>query len=109
MTAPDLSKLRIDRDAPPTGVARALKRNAMLAGLTLAVIVVAGLWLRRGSANLVPTVVATASGGSEGGAGGTRVPANGYVVARARAGVPSQIAPGKAPLSVSGGSYLREG
>jgi len=35
MTAPDLSKLRIDRDAPPTGVSRALKRNAMLAGLTL--------------------------------------------------------------------------
>ena len=109
MTAPDLSKLRIDRDAPPTGVSRALKRNAMLAGLTLAIIVVAGLWLRRGSANLVQTVVATASGGSEGGAGGTRVTANGYVVARTRAAVSAKVAGRLATLSVSEGSYLREG
>ena len=109
MTAPDLSKLRIDRDAPPTGVSRALKRNAMLAGLTLAIIVVAGLWLRRGSANLVQTVVATASGGSEGGAGGTSVTANGYVVARTRAAVSAKVAGRLATLSVSEGSYLREG
>ena len=32
MSAPDLSKLRIDRDAPPAGVSRAVKRNAVLAG-----------------------------------------------------------------------------
>jgi RND family efflux transporter MFP subunit len=109
MTAPDLSKLRIDRDAPPTGVSRALKRNAMLAGLTLAIIVVAGLWLRRGSANLVQTVVAMANGGSEGGAGGTSVTANGYVVARTRAAVSAKVAGRLATLSVSEGSYLREG
>src|SRR3989337_923255 len=94
MTAPDLSKLRIDRDAPPVGVSRALKRNAILAGLALAIIAAVALWLRRGSAIPVQTVVATASGGAEGGAAGTSVTANGYVVARTRAAVSAKV-PGR--------------
>lgn len=109
MSAPDLSKLRIDRDAPPAGVSRALKRNAFLAGLALVVIAVVAGWLRRGSAVPVQTIVATASGGAEGGAAGTSVTANGYVVARTRASVSAKVAGRLAQLGVSEGSLVREG
>ncbi len=109
MSAPDLSKLRIDRDAPPAAVSRALKRNAILAGLTVATIAVVLLWVRRGSAIPVQTVVATASGGAEGGAAGTSVTANGYVVARTRAAVSAKVAGRLAELRVSEGSFVREG
>ena len=109
MTAPDLSKLRIDRDAPPVGVSRALKRNAILAGLALASIAAVALWLRRGSAIPVQTVVATASGGAEGGAAGTSVTANGYVVARTRAAVSAKVPGRLADLRVSEGSFVRKG
>ena len=109
MTAPDLSKLRIDRDAPPVGVSRALKRNAILAGLALAIIAAVALWLRRGSAIPVQTVVVTASGGAEGGAAGTSVTANGYVVARTRAAVSAKVPGRLADLRVSEGSFVRKG
>jgi RND family efflux transporter MFP subunit len=109
MTSPDLSKLRIDRDTPSPGVSRAVKRNAVLAGLALGILAAAGLWLRRGSAVPVQTVVAAASGGAEGGAAGTSVTANGYVVARTRAAVSAKVAGRMATLSVSEGSYLRQG
>lgn len=108
MSAPDLSKLRIDRDAPPAGVSRALKRNAVLAGIALAVTAVGVLWLRRGSAIPVQTVVATASGGAAD-AAGTSVTANGYVVARTRAAVSAKVPGRLATLGVSEGSYVREG
>ncbi len=109
MTAPDLSKLRIDRDAPPKGVSRALKRNAVLAGIALAIIAALVLWLRRGSVIPVQTVVAAASGGAEGGGAGTSVTANGYVVARTRASVSAKVAGRLAEMRVSEGSFVREG
>ena len=109
MTSPDLSRLRIDRDAPSPAAFRALKRNAILAGITLAVIAAVVLWLRRGSAITVQAVVATSSGGAEGDAAGTSVTANGYVVARTRAAVSAKVAGRLATLGVSEGSYVRVG
>src|SRR3989304_2193812 len=106
MTAPDLSKLRIDRDAPAAGLSRALQRHALLLGLALAIIAAAVLWLRRGSAIPVQTVVATASGGPEGGAAGTSVTANGYVVARTRAAVSAKVPGRLATLRGRGGSFV---
>jgi HlyD family secretion protein len=109
---PDLSKLRIDRDAPSAPVRRAVKRNAIFAGVILATLVGALLILRRGSAVPVQTVVATASndpGGGARGGGATSVTANGYVVARTRASVSSKVPGRLAYLGVSEGSYVQRG
>ncbi len=112
MTAPlpDLSKLRIDRDSPPPQVRRAVKRNAIFAGLVLAALVVAVLATQRGAAAPVQTVVVTASADAAGGRGGaTSVTANGYVVARTRASVSSKVAGRLAYLGVTEGSYVQRG
>jgi HlyD family secretion protein len=111
-SAPDLSKLRINRDVPPPTLRRALRRNLLL-GL-VALIIVAGLFLflRGGSAVPVQTVVASATSGSAesgGGAGSATVTANGYVVARTRASVSAKLAGRIAELRVSEGSNVRKG
>jgi RND family efflux transporter MFP subunit len=108
---PDLSKLRINRDIPPPTLRGALRRNLVL-GLA-ALVIVAGLilMLRRGSA--VPVQVAIAApmsaAGDGGGAPGTSVTANGYVVARTRASVSAKLAGRIADLLVSEGSNVRKG
>jgi RND family efflux transporter MFP subunit len=107
----DLSKLRIDRDGPPPPVRRALRRNAIFAGVLLAALLVALLILRRGSAVPVQTVLVTASTDPSGGSGGrtASVTANGYVVARTRASVSSKVPGRLAYLGVTEGSYVRRG
>jgi RND family efflux transporter MFP subunit len=109
--APDLSKLRINRDLPAPAVRRALVRSLWLAGV--AVVIIAGLVLfaRGGSAVSVQVVVATASEGGSGGGGGgaTSVTANGYVVARTRASVSSKVPGRLAYLGVSEGSLVQRG
>jgi len=109
----DLSKLRIDRDAPPA-VRRAFRRTLIMAGGTALLLVAAFVWLRRGAAVPVQVVIATAdvSGGGAGGVGGgaaTSVTANGYVVARTRASVSSKVPGRLAFLGVSEGSVVRQG
>ena len=114
MAAPaDLSKLRIDRSAPPAPVKRALGRNLIIFAAAVLVVTVTMILLR---ARAVPTVqVATAasasgSGGGAGGAGGaTSVTANGYVVARTKASVSAKTAGRLATLTVSEGSYVHRG
>jgi RND family efflux transporter MFP subunit len=109
MTAPkhDLSRLTIDRDAPPA-VRRALSRSLVLAGIAVVLIGAVAMVAR---ARGVPQVeVAVASSGAPGSAGGAAsVTANGYVVARTRASVSSKIAGRLAELNVSEGSFLRSG
>ena len=108
--APDLSKLRINRDEPPPAVKRALVRNLVL--LIVAVVIVAGgVYLVKGSRVAevqVVTVTARTAGGS-GDAGATSVTANGYVVARTKAAVSAKIPGRLAFLGVSEGSFVREG
>jgi HlyD family secretion protein len=114
VTAPDLSKLRIDRDQPPPALTRAFKRTLWLAGVAVVIFVGLFLTLRRGSAASVQviTVLATTPGGgaSDGGGGGAvGVVANGYVVARTKAAVSAKIPGRLAMLNVSEGSVVRRG
>ncbi|HEX7336223.1 MAG TPA: efflux RND transporter periplasmic adaptor subunit [Gemmatimonadales bacterium] len=115
MTSPspsaDLSRLRINRDAPPPEVRRALARNVVIAVLALLLVIGAVFALRGGGAVPVQVVTVAAASGSDGrGSGaGTSVTANGYVVARTRASVSAKL-PGRiADLRVSEGSTLRRG
>jgi RND family efflux transporter MFP subunit len=105
---PDLSQLRINRDAPDPTVRRAL-RNALYIAAA-AVVLVAGTWLvLRGSGGAVPiqVVVATVLGGD--GAAATGVVANGYVVARTQASVSAKLPGRLAYLGVSEGSHVVAG
>ncbi len=106
--APDLSRLKIDRDRPSTGSARALRFAAVLA--VVAVVVIAGaLWLIRGGGALDVTVARAEVVG--GGAGGDAVgiTANGYVVAQTKASVSSRISGRLTYLGVAEGSYVQKG
>jgi RND family efflux transporter MFP subunit len=108
--APDLSKLRINRDAPPPGVRRALVRNLILAGIAVALIAAVVVFTRGGSAPVVQVAVATVVDGGSGTAAGTSsVTANGYVVARTRASVSAKMAGRLSYLGVSEGSFVRSG
>jgi RND family efflux transporter MFP subunit len=107
----DLSRLRINRDAPPPEIRRALCRNIVLTVLALLLALGAFLFVRGGGAVPVQVVTVAAADGSAGGGGaaGTAVTANGYVVARTRASVSAKL-PGRiASLRVSEGSTLRRG
>jgi RND family efflux transporter MFP subunit len=114
MTTPahDLSRLRIDRDSPPSGP-RGPRRRVIVAVIAAVLLAAAAFVLvRRGSAVAVETVVATPLGGAGGSAqatGATAVTANGYVVARTRASVAAKVAGRLASLSVDEGTPVREG
>ncbi|HSJ76707.1 MAG TPA: biotin/lipoyl-binding protein, partial [Gemmatimonadales bacterium] len=107
---PDLSKLRINRDAPPPNLRRAVRRN-LIFGLAALVLLLGVFRFWRGrSVVTVETVVATplTAGGSGDNAGSSSVTANGYVVARTRAAVSAKL-PGRiAELRVSEGSTLKK-
>jgi HlyD family secretion protein len=107
--APDLSKLRIDRDAPAPGVRRAVRINAIFAAVVVAVIAIAYFLVQRGSVVTVQTVLAQTTGESGGGGAGqaaASVTANGYVVARTRAAVSSKVPGRLAFLGVAEGSHV---
>jgi RND family efflux transporter MFP subunit len=108
----DLSKLRIDRDAPTPGVRRAVLRNAIFALVVFGGIAIVAVIYRMRATVFVQTVVASAavdpgSGGSSGGGRATSVTANGYVVARTRASVSSKIPGRLAFLNVAEGSVVK--
>lgn len=111
MTTPaDLSKLRIDRDAPSAPVRKALVRNLIIFGV--AVVAIAGTVVVM-RARAVPTVqvVTIAANGATGSpvGGATSVTANGYVVARTKASVSAKTAGRLAYLGVSEGSFVHRG
>ena len=111
MSSPaDLSKLRINRDAPAAPVRKALGRNLIIFGVAIAVVAGAAFVLK---ARVVPTAqvttaAATGAAGSTSG-GATSVTANGYVVARTKASVSAKIAGRLAYLGVSEGSFVHRG
>ena len=112
MSAPaDLSKLRIDRSAPPAPVRRALGRNVAIFVVAFAIVAVTVIVLRTRGVPVVQVATASVSTGSAGGsaAGATSVTANGYVVARTKASVSAKTAGRLAFLGVSEGSYVHRG
>jgi RND family efflux transporter MFP subunit len=104
---PDLSRLRIDRNAPSRGPLRALKLSVGLAGVAVLFVAGAFWWLRGGGAIDVGVVRAEVIGGGTTEAVG--ITANGYVVARTKASVSSKISGRLAFLGVSEGSFVRKG
>jgi RND family efflux transporter MFP subunit len=110
MTAPaDLSRLRINRDAPPPTVRKALGRNLVIFGVVLIVLAAAAFTVKARGVPTVQTVtVAVGTGGTPAG-GATSVTANGYVVARTKASVSAKTAGRLAFLGVSEGSYVTRG
>ncbi len=105
----DLSKLRIDRSAPPPA------RSRLWLWIPLAVVLVIAAFVTRTfvmRAVPVQVVVATPldpQGGGEIRTGATAVTANGYVVARTRAAVSAKIPGRLESLAVDEGSYVRQG
>jgi RND family efflux transporter MFP subunit len=111
MTSPaDLSKLRINRDAPAAPVRKALGRNLIIFGIAIAIVAVAAFVLRSRAVPMVQVATAAATGvpGSAS-SGATSVTANGYVVARTKASVSAKIAGRLAFLGVSEGSFVHRG
>jgi RND family efflux transporter MFP subunit len=111
MTGPaDLSKLRINRDAPSPPERRALRRNLILFIVALIVIALTVAMVRARSVPQVQVLTVTTSGSGSGSAGGaTSVTANGYVAARTKASVSAKIAGRLAYLGVSEGSIVKQG
>ena len=103
----DLSQLRIDRDRPPPGVSRALRRNALLAVAALVVVVIFVMVARGGGAPSVEVALAELRGG--GATASTGITANGYVVARTQASVSSKITGRLEYLGVEEGSVVEKG
>lgn len=106
---PDLGRLRIDRDAPPPGLKRAVWRNLILALVALGLVAAALLYLRGDGAVVVETFAVTAPTGGAVSAAATSVTANGYVVARTRAAVSAKLPGRLAELRVSEGSRVAVG
>ena len=111
MAAPaDLSKLRIDRNAPAAPLRKAILRNLALFALAIVVIVAGAAIVRARSVPVVQVVTASAGSGSGAVAGATTsVTANGYVVARTKASVSAKTAGRLAYLGVSEGSFVQRG
>jgi len=108
----DLSKLRIDRDAPSPAERSALARNLVLFGAAAAIVAAAVVYVRARAVPTVQVVVANAGptgGGGASAGGATSVTANGYVVARTKASVSAKT-PGRLSfLGVSEGSQVTRG
>jgi len=110
--APDLSKLRINRDEPPPAVRKALKRNLILLLVFAVLIAAVALVLKSRAVPVVQVATATAAGeGGPASAGGAAisVTANGYVVARTKASLSAKIAGRLVFLGVSEGSFVHQG
>lgn len=106
-SAPDLSRLKINRDEPSPAAKRALKRNASLAGLAAVFLVVVFVLARGGGGPEVTVARAERVGGAA--SAGVGITANGYVIARTKASVSSKISGRLAYLGVEEGSVVRRG
>jgi len=111
MSSPvDLSKLRINRDAPAAPVRKALTRNLIIFVVAIALAATAIFALKARAVPTVQVATATATGAAGATSGGaTSVTANGYVVARTKASVSAKIAGRLAYLGVSEGSFVHKG
>ena len=111
MSSPaDLSKLRINRDAPAAPLRKALARNLVIFAVAVAVIATTAFVLKARAVPTVQVTTATSTGATGSASGGaTSVTANGYVAARTKASVSAKIAGRLAYLGVSEGSFVHRG
>jgi RND family efflux transporter MFP subunit len=113
MTAPtssgaDLSKLRINRDTPPSRDSDGRFRSWLQMSVPILIIVAAAYYVISHQPKVIKvTTVAAATGATTGPS--TSVTANGYVVARTKASVSAKAAGRLEFLGVSEGSYVRKG
>ncbi len=107
MSAPDLSSLRIDRQARAASPSGPAARVWIALGAVLAVLAAAAFLLSRPRAPQVRVALAEATGG--GSVSGEGITANGYVVARTKASVSAKITGRLEYLGVAEGSAVREG
>ena len=107
-TPVDLSRLRIDREPPPSSDGGSRKRfvGIVLALVVVALAIVGWVLLAPRSIEVQAGSVEASGGGSVTGAG---ITANGYVVARTKASVSAKIPGRLAFLGVSEGSRVRKG
>ena len=111
MSSPaDLSKLRINRDAPAAPLRKALARNLIIFAGAVAVIALAAFVLKARAVPTVQVTTATTTGATGStSVGATSVTANGYVAARTKASVSAKVAGRLAYLGVSEGSFVHRG
>jgi RND family efflux transporter MFP subunit len=106
MSEPDLSSLRIDRDAAPARQGSGAKRPLLIGAAALAVIAVLVFFLLPKDMSVRAALVETTGGGSAAQGG---ISANGYVVARTKASVSARL-PGRLEyLGVTEGTRVRKG
>lgn len=106
-TPPDLSRLRIERDAPAPRASGGNSRVVWLVALAVVVVAVLGWFFLRPRSIEVRVVAVEATGG--GSANSSGITANGYVVARTKASVSAKIPGRLAYLGVSEGSKIGRG
>ena len=109
-TPPDLSGLRIDRDAPPAESSPA-RRKVLLSAATLVLLAAAFFIYRAAHPSAVSVQVARAEslGGTPGASAAEILTANGYVVARQRASVSTEVSGRLNRLLVEEGSRVKKG
>jgi RND family efflux transporter MFP subunit len=107
--SPDLTRLRIDRDAARDDEPAPRRRWVWIALLAVVLVGAAILaWQWRGASGPeVATATAQVTGGAAGGRGG--ISASGYVVARTKASVSAKISGRLVTLRVAEGSVVRQG
>jgi RND family efflux transporter MFP subunit len=106
--APDLSRLRIERE--PAGPPRTRRRWLLVLLAILLLALAGGAWLLRGRLPLGPPRVAVARATRTGGAAAVSgVAANGYVVARRQAALSTDIQGRLVELRVEEGDRVAEG
>ncbi len=103
----DLSRLRIDRDAPSPEMSRALKFSLIIGGVAVVLVVGAIVFLKQAGGVTVQVASAEVTGGN--GAATAGITANGYVVARTKASVSSRFAGRLEFLDVTEGSRVTKG
>src|SRR5262245_47134593 len=105
-TTPDLSRLRIAREARSTPSSGRSARGWIVGGILLVVLLI-GWFLLQPRDVLVETATASATGG--GTRTGSGITANGYVVARTKASVSAEVLGRLEYLPIAEGSVVRQG
>lgn len=106
--APDLSALRIDRNASDREENGAAWWRWLIVVVVVGLIAVAGWYFWTGDAPEVTVATVLATGGAPG-SDGSGISANGYVVARTRASVSAKIMGRLTRLDVAEGSLVKKG